>query len=87
MSTSLLKILQTFLIVLGILGVVWGIYDMFGEGQQSSVGVKKIIGGIAFATISYFVLANAIKSISAAEAQAGITGCILPTITFFLSRR
>lgn len=86
MSTSLLQIIQTFLVVLGILGVIWGIYDMFGEGQQSSVGVKKIIGGIAFAAVSYFLMNYAIKNVSAAEAKAGISGCILPAIAFFASR-
>ena len=72
MSTSLLQILQTFLIVLGVLGVIWGIYDMFGEGQQSSVGIKKMIGGIAFAAIAYFVLNYAIKNVSDAETKAVI---------------
>mgnify|MGYP001165973317 CR=1 FL=1 len=33
-STALLTILRVFLVVLGALSVVWGIYDMFGEGQQ-----------------------------------------------------
>jgi hypothetical protein len=75
-STTLLTILRDFLVVLGALAFLWGIYDMFGDGQQSSMGVKKIIGGIAFASIAYFVMTSSIKNISAAEAQAGITGCV-----------
>lgn len=85
MSTSLLQILQTFLVVLGVLGAIWGIYDMFGEGQQSSIGIKKIIGGIAFAAISYFLLNYAIKNVTAAEAKAGISACVLPALSL-LSR-
>lgn len=84
MSTSLLQILQTFLVVLGILGVIWGIYDMFGEGQQSSVGIKKIVGGIAFAAVSWFLLNYAIKNVTAAEAKAGIKACILPVMTLIM---
>ena len=56
MSTSLLEILRVFLVVMGALAVIWGIYDMFGEGQQNSVGVKKIVGGIAFAAISWLII-------------------------------
>ncbi len=85
MSTSLLQILQTFLVVLGVLGAIWGIYDMFGEGQQSSIGIKKIIGGIAFAAISFFLLNYAIKNVTAAEAKAGISACVLPALSL-LSR-
>jgi len=81
MSTSLLQILQTFLVVLGVLGAIWGIYDMFGEGQQSSIGIKKIIGGIAFAAISFFLLNYAIKNVTAAEAKAGISACVLPALS------
>jgi hypothetical protein len=79
-STALLTILRVFLVVLGALSVVWGIYDMFGEGQQGSVGIKKIVGGLAFASISWFVLTWAIKQVGAAEAQAGIKGCLMPMI-------
>ncbi|MVB10826.1 hypothetical protein CAFE_15240 [Caprobacter fermentans] len=81
-GTDMLEILQTFLLVLGGLGVVWGIYDMFGEGQQNSMGVKKIVGGIAFAAISWFIMASAIKNVSSAEAKAGLD-CALPAITRF----
>ena len=84
MSTSLLQMLQTFLVVLGVVGVIWGFYDMFGEGQQSSVGIKKIIGGIAFAAVSYFLMNYAIKNVTAAEAKAGITACALPVMTLIM---
>jgi len=75
-STTMLSILRILLIVLGGLTVVWGIYDMFGDGQQNSMGVKKIVGGVAFASISGFLLTWAIKQVSDAEAQAGISACI-----------
>lgn len=81
-STTLLTILQTFLMVLGALGALWGLYDMFGEGQQGSVGIKKLVGGIAFGALSYFILAAAIKNVNSAEAQAGISASILPAITW-----
>lgn len=84
-STTLLTILQTFLMVLGALGALWGMYDMFGEGQQGSVGVKKLVGGIAFGALSYFILAAAIKNVSSAEAQAGISACVLPVISSLTS--
>lgn len=73
-STTMLSIVRVFLIVLGGISAVWGISDMFGDGQQSSAGVKKLIGGIAFAAISGFMLTWAIQQVGAAEAQAGISG-------------
>ncbi len=76
MSTSLLEILRVFLVVMGALAVIWGIYDMFGEGQQNSVGVKKIVGGIAFAAISWFIITWSISQVKSAEAKAGIKACI-----------
>lgn len=54
--STIMTMLQVFLVVVGGITVIWGIYDLFGDGQQSSVGVKKIIGGIAFAAISYFIM-------------------------------
>jgi hypothetical protein len=84
-STTLLTILQTFLMVLGALGALWGMYDMFGEGQQTSVGVKKLVGGLAFAALSYFIMKAAIQNVSSAEAKAGISACILPAISSLTS--
>ena len=84
-STSMLEVLQTFFLVLGGFGVLWGLYDMFGEGQQTSVGVKKLVGGLAFAALSWFIMSAAIKNVSSAEAKAGISGCILPVISFLTS--
>lgn len=82
-STTILEILRVFLIVLGALSVVWGVSDMFGDGQQSSGGVKKIVGGIAFASLSGFILTWAIQQVGAAEAKAGISGAsyILPYVS------
>lgn len=54
--SQIMTMLQVFLVVVGGITVIWGIYDLFGDGQQSSVGIKKIIGGIAFAAISYFIM-------------------------------
>ena len=76
MSTSLLKILRDFLVVMGALSVIWGIYDLFGEGQQNSVGNKRIVGGIAFAAISWFIITWSISQVKSAEAKAGIKACI-----------
>lgn len=85
-SKSMLEILQVFLVVLGVLGVIWGIYDMFGEGQQSSVGVKKLVGGLAFAAISWFLMSWAISKVGTAESEAGIKGAFnLPFITSYTS--
>lgn len=73
----MLEILRAFLMSLGGFGALWGFYDMFGgDGQQNSVGVKKIIGGIAFGALSYFIVTNNINSISSAESQAGVTGAL-----------
>ena len=78
-SSTILGLIQTFLMVLGAFIALWGVYDMMqGDGQQSSVGVKKLIGGIAFASISWFILKNSIASVSSAEAQAGISAAISP---------
>lgn len=78
MGTQMLELLRIFLVILGILGALWGLYDMMGGGQESSVGVKKLIGGIAFATISGIVMTWAITSVGSAEAKAGVTAAILP---------
>lgn len=62
--SAIMTALQVFLVVVGGITVVWGIYDLFGDGQQSSVGIKKIIGGIAFAAISYFIMSWAITQLN-----------------------
>lgn len=81
MGSQMLTLLRVFLIVLGILAALWGFYDVWGEGQQSSAGVKKIVGGIAFAVVSGVAMTWAINSISAAEAKAGITAAFyLPSL-------
>lgn len=85
-AATILKILKILLIVLGGITVVWGIYDMFGDGQQNSSGLKKIIGGIAFAAISAFILTWAEGEIKAAEAAAGISGHVMVIIGRFLGR-
>ena len=62
--SAIMRTLQVFLVVVGGVTIVWGIYDLFGDGQQSSVGIKKIIGGIAFAAISYFIMSWAITQLN-----------------------
>lgn len=76
-STTILSLLRVFLIVMGAFSVIWGINDTFGDGQQSSIGSKKIVGGIAFAAISGFIMTWAIKEVSSAEAQAGIASIMM----------
>lgn len=83
MSTTFLEVLRIFLIVAGGLGIVWGVSDMFGDGQQSSMGVKKIVGGLAFASISAIILTWSIDQVKAAEAKAGISAAVnyvIPTL-------
>jgi|GEM_PF-2500895 MotA/TolQ/ExbB proton channel family. len=81
MGKTALELLQVFFVILGVLGVIWGIYDTFGEGQQSSMGIKKIVGGIAFAVISGILMQWAITKVGAAEAKAGISACLMPIIS------
>lgn len=76
-AVTILSVLKILLIVLGGLTVVWGFYDMFGDGQQNSSGLKKIVGGIAFAAIAAFVLTWAEKEIASASAAAGITSSVI----------
>jgi hypothetical protein len=76
MSTTFLEVLRVFLVVMGGLTIVWGVSDMFGDGQQSSAGVKKIVGGLAFASISFIIMTWSITNVKAAEAKAGITSAV-----------
>lgn len=70
----ILSVLRILLVVLGVLTALWGVYDMFGDGQQNSMGVKKIIGGVAFAIVSALVIQWAITEVGKAESAAGIEG-------------
>lgn len=73
-SSTVLEILRIFLIVLGGMSVIWGVYDVFGDnGSQSAVGSKKIIGGIAFMAISGFLMTWAINEVKKAEDKAGVS--------------
>lgn len=72
-SSTVLEILRIFLVVLGGMSVIWGVYDVFGDnGSQSAVGSKKIIGGIAFMAISGFLMTWAINEVKKAEEKAGV---------------
>ena len=85
-AATILKILKILLIVLGGITVVWGIYDMFGDGQQNSSGLKKIIGGTAFAAISPFLLSLAEGEIQNAGRPAGLSGPGMVVMRRFLGR-
>ena len=73
-AVTIIKVIKILLIVLGGITVVWGIYDMFGDGQQNSSGLKKIMGGVAFAAVAGFVLTWAEGEIASAMSQAGVSG-------------
>lgn len=74
MAVTIIRVLEILLVVVGMASILWGVYDMFGDsGSQSSVGVKKIFGGIAFALIAFFVMEWAMKEIAKAETEAGFT--------------
>lgn len=75
--TVIFTILKALLSALGGLTVVWGFYDMFGDGQQNSTGLKKIVGGIAFIVISIILLAMVEKEIASASTAAGITSSVI----------
>lgn len=78
MGTQMLELLRVFLVVAGLLGALWGVYDNFGDGQQSSMGTKKIIGGIAFAVIAGVVMTWAVNQVKDAEAKAKLPGMRIP---------
>ncbi len=68
-----LSILRVGLIALGLLSVAWGCYDLFGDsGAQTSVGVKKVIGGIFFAILAAFIMTGIINDVKKASSEAGI---------------
>lgn len=70
--TGILQVLRTMMVVMGLVTLAWGVYDIFGEGQQTSMGIKKIFGGVAFAIIAGLVLTWAIGEVQ--SVQAGIGG-------------
>ena len=72
--TGILTVLRVGLVVLGFLSVLWGIYDCFGDSSsQSSVGVKKIVGGIIFAALSFFIMTAVMKELDTALSEVGMT--------------
>lgn len=74
-STDFLEILKAFLVCAGVFTALWGAYDVFigGEGPQRSVGIKMIVGGIAFGALSWFTFAAMEQKIASAEAAAGFS--------------
>ncbi|QNO18893.1 MULTISPECIES: hypothetical protein [Caproicibacterium] len=71
-SVVIMKILQIFLTVFGAIIAIWGIYDMYGDGQQNSTGIKKILGGASGAAIAFFLMQWAIQQVQTAQSMAGI---------------
>ena len=70
-TITILEILKYLLTAVGILTVAWGVYDMFGDnGNQSSMGVKKIIGGAAFGIIGFVAMQLVITNIQSGIDQA-----------------
>lgn len=74
MGTTILELLRVFLIALGAIAALWGVYDVFlgDNGGQSAVGTKKIIGGIGFAILAGIVLTMVITDIEKAEDSVDI---------------
>lgn len=68
---TVLSLLRIFLPVLGALLAGWGVYDMFGDGQTNSTGIKKIIGGAAFMGITYFLMTWAINQVTTSMSMIG----------------
>lgn len=80
-TITILEILKYLLTAVGVLSIAWGVYDLFGDnGNQSSMGIKKIIGGAAFAIISFvamqLVVSNVQDSINQANSANVINGII-----------
>jgi hypothetical protein len=70
-GATILQVLRILLCVFGGLSIVWGIYDMFADnGNQSSMGIKKIIGGVAFIVVTMIILTWAIGQVEDAEKLA-----------------
>lgn len=74
-ATTVLELLRILIMVMGGVVVIFGINDVFGDGQQTSMGIKKIIGGIAVILIGYFIMTNAINQVKDAAAKAGVSAC------------
>ena len=74
MGMNIMSILRILLVVVGIISAAWGIYDLFSDNSAQSGGaIKKIIGGLAFAIIIYFVMSWAMNEIGRAGQEAGMT--------------
>ena len=71
-ATTVLELLRILIMVMGGIVVIFGINDVFGDGQQTSMGIKKIIGGVAVILIGYFIMTNAINQVKEASAKAGV---------------
>lgn len=84
-ATTVLELLRILIMVMGGIGVIFGINDVFGDGQQTSMGIKKIIGGVAVILIGYFIMTNAINQVKDASAKAGVSAAfsVISTISTF----
>lgn len=73
MGVTVMSILRIILVVVGIISAGWGAYDLFSENSaQSSGGIKKIVGGLAFAILMYFIMTWAMDEIKKAGQEAGM---------------
>lgn len=69
-GAQVLQLLRIFIIVLGGVSALWGIYDMFNDGGgAAAMGWKKIIGGIAFGVIGGIIMTWAINDVKSATAK------------------
>ena len=81
-TITILEILKYLLTAVGVLTVAWGVYDMFGDnGNQSSMGVKKIIGGAAFAIISFVAMQLVVSNVQDGISQANSANIITAMTT------
>lgn len=85
-GTAIMKVIQILLSILGIMTAVLGAYDMLGDGQQSSIGSKKIIAGLAIVILSNIFFTWAEQGLKDAEAAAGMSGYVITMMGRFLGR-
>lgn len=87
-ATVILSMIRVFMVAFGGIIIVWGVYDMFSEGQQASGGIKRIVGGIAGIIVSIVIMTYVIQEVEKAQNAASIpseggttlSGMIVPYI-------
>lgn len=67
----ILEAIKYFITAAGLMVVAWGVYDFFSDnGNQSSSGVKRMLGGIALAAIGFIAMQLVINNIKTGLDQA-----------------